>query len=274
MIEAKIIKDSINKDNNRLTTFVLTYHRFVLSELNTHRMFSRSSSSSRAIPSTKMLKNLLKNPAMPVYWGENKPGMQADTELTGMKLSAAIALWKIASYNSALYSFLLHKLGVHKQIANRIIEPWMYTKTILTATDFNNFFDLRCHADAQPEIRELATKMKYAYDNSTPTPLSNTMWHLPYITEDDLNAYSKLDCIKMSVARCARVSYANHDGTSPTLEKDIELHDKLVSSTPKHMSPAEHQAMAMSYKKQYFANFNGWKQYRWFIEHPAEKMYV
>lgn len=219
-----------------------------------------------------MLKNIVDEPAMPVYWGKNQPGMQANEELSGINMFLAKSIWKLAAYNASFYTYLLNKLGVHKQIGNRIVEPWMYTKTILTSTNFSNFFNLRCHSDAQPEIKELATKMRMAYNHSTPTLINYNEWHLPYVTDGEKNNNSTLDCIKMSVARCARVSYANHDGTSPILYKDIQLHDKLLSSDPKHMSPAEHQGLASG--NTYYANFKGWKQYRWFIEHPEDKIYV
>lgn len=261
MIEAKIILDSISPNGVRLTTFELKYPRFILAEFNTHRVFSRNSSSSRAIPVLKLIKDIISDPVYPVYWGENKPGMQAEEELKGIKLILAKSVWKVASLFAVGFAYTLTKLGLHKQIANRIIEPWMHTKTIVSATEWNNFFSLRCHKDAQPEIHELAVKMKDAYDNSKPRFINYNEWHLPYITDDERNLYSISDLIKMSVARCARVSYLTHDGQLPNIEKDFELYDRLVGSVPIHASPSEHQASPLKIFDSN-NNFSGWLQHR------------
>lgn len=271
MINAKIIEDSVNIFGNRLTTFELIYPRFILAELNTHRMFSRNSSSSRAIPIIKMIKDILSNPATPVYWGENKAGMQAGEELKGIKLKLAKLIWRIASYNNILYAYILYKLGLHKQISNRILEPWMYTRTIVSATEWDNFFELRCHPDAQPEIKELATLMRLEYNSSKPKLLRFGEWHLPYITAEERNTIPLKDCIKMSVARCARVSYLTHDGKTPNKNKDFELYERLVGSVPIHASPTEHQATPANgsfWKK----NFKGWEQHRIDVENRIKML--
>lgn len=274
MIEAKVIKDSISPEGVRITTVELKYFRFVLAELNTHRVFSRNSASSRAIPVKKMISDILSEPATPVFWGANQPGMQASVELTGIKLYLVKKLWRWASYPSIMFAYLMQKLGLHKQIANRLIEPWMYTKTIVTSTEWENFFELRCHPDAQPEIKELADKIRDAIFKSVPTRLVYGEWHLPYITDEEYENNPIQSCIKMSVARCARVSFLTHDGQNPSKEKDFELYNRLVGSDPKHSSPAEHQATPMDdddqigythtdkYGNIWSGNFRGWSQYR------------
>jgi hypothetical protein len=275
MIEAKIIADSIC-NGNRITTFELKYPRFILAEFNTHRMFSRSSASSRAIPIKKVIKEIIDNPATPVYWGKNKPGMQANEELSGIDLFLAKLMWKSASFVAIAFSYGFYQIGLHKQISNRILEPWQHSKTIVTATDWNNFFELRCHTDAQPEMFKLAFEMKEAYNISTPKKLSAGSWHIPYIHDWEREEFSIADCLKMSSARCARVSYNNHDGSVPDIKKDFTLHDQLVGSNPKHMSPTEHQASAAMTpyeSKKYYGNFKGWKQYRWFIENSKDVEY-
>ena len=241
-ISAKIVCDSISQTGIRLTTMELTYHRFIHSELMTHRMFSRNASSSRAIPVEKMLKQVQENPAMPVYWGRNQPGMQAREEVS--HIGVVDQLWKYASKEARYWADQLHKQSVHKQIVNRVLEPFQYIKVILSATEFDNFFQLRNHKDAQPEIQELARCMKEAMDKSIPEELEAGHWHLPYIKEDEyckLDDYDKL--IKCSVARCARVSYLNHDNSTPDIAKDIALADRLLEAG--HMSPFEHQATPM-----------------------------
>lgn len=265
MIEAKIILDSISPDGIRLTTFELKFHRFELASLNTHRIMSKNSSSNRAIPNSKVLKEILYDLAWPVFWGKNKAGMQANEELTGIKLVLVKGIWKVASIIAVGLSYTLSKLGLHKQLCNRLIEPFAWTRTILTATELDNFFTLRCHKAAQYEIKMLAELMRDEYNRSIPTRLDYNEWHLPYMTSKEKETLSLEECQKISVARCARVSYLNHDGKQTSKEKDFELYDRLVGSNPRHYSPLEHQATPMKGKK-FFKNFRGWKSYRAFDE--------
>nr|QMP83734.1 MAG: hypothetical protein [Caudoviricetes sp.] len=270
MIEAKIILDSVSPLGVRLTTFELKYPRFILSEFNTHRVFSRNSASSRAIPVKKMIKDVISDPVIPSFWGKNQAGMQAKEELSGIKLKLSQGLWRFARYPACLAAYSFTKLGLHKQIANRIIEPWMWTKTIVTATEWDNFFELRFHEDAQPEIYVLASKMLEQYSNSIPSPINYGEWHLPYITELEFVKYTNQELIKISGARCARVSYLTHDGKTPSPEKDFKLYDDLVGSVPIHASPVEHQATPNQNRK-FEKNFRGWHQHRVDIEHNFNK---
>lgn len=264
MIEVKMIEDSIYKQN-RICTLQLKYHRYVHSEFMTHRVFSRSASSSRAIPILNIISQVWNNPAIPVHWGKNVSGMQAKTELTGIKLSLAKFLWKGASKFACIFAYLMYKVGLHKQIGNRILEPWQFINVIVTSTEWDNFFELRCHPDAQPEIQELAVKIRGCIKNSRPKKLEFNGWHLPYISEEEKSSYDISDLLKMSTARCARVSYMNHDGSKPNIENDKKLHDRLVGSVPIHASPAEHQATPSPGNK-FHKNFRGWIQYRTQIE--------
>jgi hypothetical protein len=268
-IKVKVVKDSIHK-GNRLTTLQLRYHRYIHGEFMTHRVFSRNASSSRAIPVKTMLKQVWNDPAIPVHWGANQPGMQARKHLEDFKLWAAQAAWIFAARLMCIIAWIMIQIGLHKQIANRILEPWQFIHVIVTATDWDNFFLLRDHPDAQPEIRVLAAEIRYWMGHSTPQELQVGEYHLPYISDEDFQLNSLADCIKMSVARCARVSYLTHDGKKPSKEKDIKLHDDLVVAEPIHASPSEHQATPAR-EDGYYKNFNGWVQYRSFVEagHPA-----
>jgi len=262
MIEAKIIADSISQTNARLTTFQLIYPRMVHAELMTHRVFSRNASSSRAIPVAKIIQQVIDNPAMPVYWGKNQKGMQAKEELTGEALEQAKSIWLAARDAAVVEARKLVEIDLHKQIANRILEPWHHIHVVVTATDFDNFFALRCHPDAQPEIKVLAEQMADLFFANKPSELSQGMWHLPYVSKIG-GMYVPADdksLIKASVARCARVSYMTHDNQNPTLEKDVELYNQLLSSV--HMSPFEHPATPMTDPNKYSGNFRGWVQYR------------
>lgn len=260
-ITAEIIKDSTNPLGIRLTTFVLRYPRFIHAELMTHRAFSRNASSSRAIPVEKMIEQVQTDPAMPVHWGANRPGMQAREELNDRDKVRAEWQWLSARDFAIGKAKDLIELGLHKQVANRILEPWMHITVLVTATDWSNFFSLRLHPDAQPEFQQLARQMGRAFLRSTPESLEVGQWHLPFVSDTEREKHSEDDCIKFSVARSARVSYNNHDGTTPVPEKDINLHDKLVVQVPLHASPAEHPCMAVKGDR-YSGNIRGFLQYR------------
>ena len=240
MISAKVICDSIPPSGVRLTTMELCYQRFIHSEFMTHRMFSRNASSSRAIPIEKMMGQVLDNPALPVSWGENKPGMQAGIQLDSWGVSTCKNIWNNASLNAVRSTKHLAEQGLHKQVANRLLEPFQWIKVIVTATEWDNFFKLRLHKDAQPEMMVLAEHMKKAMDESIPVELHPGDWHLPYVDLGDFDdsGYPIPEAIKCSVARCARVSYLNHDNSTPDIAKDIALADMLLAAG--HMSPFEH----------------------------------
>lgn len=270
-VEVKVIADSMGPDGKRLTTLQLKFQRFLLPQFNTHRVFSRSASSSRAIPTAKLLDQVRTSPAIPTEWGKNQPGMQSKELLSPEQAEKAKAVWLRIANSVADGVEELAELGVHKQIANRWLEPGMYVHDVVTSTEWDNFFELRLNHDTQPEMQEPARAMKEAMDASSPTLLCADEWHLPYIREDERNensGYSIKDLVRMSAARCARVSYAKHDGSNPSFEEDLALYNKLVGSHPRHMSPCEHQATPdwSGELRGYYGNFNGWVQYRKLIE--------
>ena len=260
-ISAKIIADSVSPQGIRLTTLQLRYQKFIHGEFMTHRVFSRNASSSRAIPVERLIQDVLDDPAMPVFWGKNRSGMQAVEEMTNSEKDLAILRWLEARNAAVLNARDMLRLGVHKQIVNRIIEPWCHINVVVTSTEWANFFALRRHKDAQPEMKALADAIWEAREASTPRLLLPGAWHLPYVSHDDeQQAYwetrhlgrdnsEEFDeqealrtCIQMSVARCARVSYLTHEGKPPNVEDDLKLYDRLIGSVPLHASPAEHQA--------------------------------
>ena len=267
MIEVKIITDSTNPDHvNRITTFVLTYPRFIHAEFLTHRMLSRNASSSRAIPVKKQIQMVIDNPAIPIAFTKNKAGMQGGAALVGNEHDAAVDAWLKGRDEAVEAARLLEQLEVHKQYANRVLEPYAHITVVCTATQWDNFFALRCHEAAQPEIRELAEKMYVELSVSEPAVLRYGEWHLPFITqkEKDIALTKTLThdhLVKMSVARCARVSYLNHEGKTPTLDEDLKLYDRLLGQIPIHASPAEHQASCALSNHQ-SGNFKGFIQYR------------
>jgi len=267
-ISVKMVADSISPNGRRISTMQLTYPRFIHSEFMTHRMFSRNASSSRAIPVSKMLSNVWNDPATPVHWGTNMPGMQAKEELRPFRRLAARVLWKVAGRTMCAVAWCMSKIGLHKQVANRLLEPWQHIHVVVTATEWGNFFALRCHPDAQPEFQELALLMHRVWSMSVPRKLKYGDWHLPYVTFAERAQHSISEAIRVSAARCCRVSYMNHDGKKTTLDQDLGLYSKLVTADPPHMSPVEHQATPSPEDRFYF-NLMGWQSNRWWIEAAA-----
>ena len=272
MIEAKIIADTVSATHGgRITTMQLKYQRFIHSEFMTHRAFSRNASSSRAIPTAKLIEQVRNNPAMPIHWGQNQAGMQANGQLSGSALVDAQAVWKTAAENAATNAESMLFYGLHKQVANRILEPFQWMHVVVTTTEWENFFDLRCHPDAQPEIQALACAMREALDASEPT---RSLTHLPYLTEGELVEVKRVPIdwsgqfgvfFKISAARCARVSYLKHDGQQPSVEDDLKLFQRLAGGQPIHASPLEHQAVAGMLDEP-CRNFRGWRQFRVILE--------
>lgn len=257
-VQAKVIADSISPSGSRLATIEVQLHRFVLAELNTHRKFSRNSASSRAIPIAKQLELVRTDPAIPIEWGSKKAGMQAGAPLEGYKEAVAKEVWLQARDRAVKAVETLDYIGLHKQVANRLLEPFLWHKVIITANEWENFFSQRCSPLAQPEIRLAAELMREAYRASTPKLLRVGDYHTPYISEDEYNLDPKIR-IKASVARSARVSYLNHDGVK-NLESDMNLFQRLVSAEPPHWSPMEHVATPYSIRLSPGGNFIDWKR--------------
>lgn len=262
---AKVICDSVNLQRSRLTTMELTYPRCIHSEFMTHRVFSRNSASSRAIPMEKMIERIAGTPFIPLHWGKNQKGMQAHEELTDDQRLVAFNDWMFARDQCLNQARHLNDLGIHKQIGNRILEPWMWITVIASATNWENFFALRCHPDAEPHIQKLAYLVRNAYDLSTPRTLNWGDWHLPLVTNEELTSEDRdpIYWAQVSVGRCARVSYLTHAGIRDP-EADIELYHRLMGQAPLHASPAEHQARAVSnISPRDISNFHPtWRQFR------------
>ena len=259
-MSARVIADSMNPGGQRITTLQLRYWRAVHAELLTHRSMSRNASSSRAIPVRKVLAQVWHDPAGPEHWGVNQAGMQARGELTGWRLTAAQALWRAAGRAMCGAAWAALKLGLHKQVANRLLEPWQFISVVVTATEWENFLALRDHPDAQPEIRTLAQEIRVAMAASAPVELQWGEWHLPSADRTRPECGSEVRrALITSSARCARVSYLTHDGRETTEDEDYNLWSRLKDANPPHMSPFEHQAQAVQGQ---FANFSGWRSYR------------
>jgi len=267
-ISAQVIRRSTHAGCPDLFSVQARYPRFIHAETKTHRimrvddmqievmeeislmndpMLSRSASSSRAIPVERMIADVMDDPALPAAWGRNQRGMQAGDEIE--RKEEAIGMWLEARDRAVDAAWDAHKLGLHKQIVNRLLEPFGHISVIITATEWSNFFDLRRHEAADPTMRALADAIWEAMQASTARHVPRECWHTPYD-----NGNRPL----VSAARCARVSYLNHDGTSPSVEKDLALADLL--STQRHLSPFEHVATPTPGERH--ANLTGWCSYR------------
>lgn len=265
----RVLLDSVSPAGVRVTTMEWTYPRFIHAEVMTYRQFSRNTSSSRAIPVRKMIRNILHTPAGPIAWGKNQKGMQARAELRSWRRWLSIRCWYVARYPVILAALLLVWIGVHKQVANRLLEPWMWITAIITANEpaYRHCFSQRCHPDAQPEFQHIATLARAALDASVPV---QRVVHAPLMTEEDygeigatgLHGAGQYATIwHISTARCARVSYLTHDGRR-SISEDLRLYDDLRHADPPHLSPSEHVLTAANDPAYRSGNVVGWVQHR------------
>lgn len=263
MIKAEVIADSVSPEEVQLTTVQYRAPRCILAEINTHRVFSRSARSSRAVPTTKLLAEVENDPFIPMEWGKNQPGMQAREVLSPDNAKLARLEWLRARDSALSHAREMAATGVHKQVVNRIIEPWMWVDGVITATEWENFFELRCHPDAEPHMRALAEAIRTARAGNTPAAVAYGQWHLPYITRADghTEGIGPLELACVSAARCARVSYAPHDGAAvPNLKADLDRACAMWRARPVHASPFEHAATPESACPR--GNLHGWNQLR------------
>jgi thymidylate synthase ThyX len=260
---ARVLLDSRSPSGARLTTLEVRYPRFIHSEMMTHRVFSRNAASSRAIPIKKMIAAAREEPAFPVYWGRNQTGMSAREAIAPEVEERARAEWQAALDDALRHAERLaaQDIDLHKQLVNRLLEPFAWITVIITATEWANFFTQRCHPDAQPEIKHIAEMMLAEYRASMPATVDLGRWHLPLVQDDERSLPDEQLC-KLSVARCARVSYLTHDGKRDR-ERDLDLYEKLLGGGANgHWSPFEHVATPAADPRQHSANFVGWEQYR------------
>ena len=280
---ATVMADSYNNENDsRLITLEVTFPRFILAELNTHRVFSRNSSSSRAIPTWRLLDEVRDNPFIPDTFGSYQPGM-----VSGQPLDEKTALYSKKHWLEAREQAMYHamhlvygkeadnlwisfyhdkkslpkevKNGTHKELVNRLLEPFMWQTAIISSTEWENFFHLRCADNAQPQIRTLAEMIRESIDNSTPQELYQGEWHIPFVSAEEKNIMDVYDCLLVSAGRCARISYLNHHNDRK-LSDDIKLAKRLLNDG--HMSPFEHQARPLNDNDIALGNFHGWIQQR------------
>lgn len=262
LITAKVIADSTNWTGFRVTTLELEYPRYIHSELMTHRVFSRNAASSRAIPVDKMIDIIVNQREFFPIWTKSEKGMQGEIITDENTILMLNTEWKMARAHATHAAWNLKRLGIHKQNINRLLEPYQFMKTLVTATDWDNFFDLRLAPDVMPEMQLLARKMKEALINSEPKKLEIGEWHLPYIKGDE--GFSIDEAKRISVSCCAQVSYRKLDTSK---EKALEIFNKLISGKNLHASAFEHVCTPITnYDAPLLGNLKGWTQYRHIVE--------
>lgn len=273
-ITAKVIEHSRAPNGKELFTLQLTYPRFIHAEVLTHRDKSRNASSSRAIPVKKMIENTLADPAFFTHIGLNQGGMQAKQEVDAEIRKAFESEWnELAGVVAAYVNRWSTCYNIHKQVANRALEPWQHIHVVMSGTEWANMDELRNHEDAQPEFQVLQQAVIKARAESRPRFLTGdktgaTAWHLPYVTENERQDYwdTPLYLAKISTARAARVSYLTHEGKEPSIDADLTLYERLVGSAPLHASPTEHQGYPLNMPTSRSKNFMGFRQYREVLE--------
>lgn len=286
---------NLSKPDKILSTLLLRYPRWIHAEFLTHRVFTKNSASSRAIPVLKQIEAIRDDPAFPVHWGKNQTGMQAYEVLNPIKAQAAKAIWKGAMEAAIEQALMLNDIGAHKQVINRILEPFMHITVLVSSTEWDNFLELRDHHAAEPHIQMLAKEIRRCLDMDPVEDRLPGEWHTPFVTGDDYDTacdfvrhcnyvYPNKDeprtadeiamdqLRRLSVACCASTSYKTVDGFDMTVDKANAIYDKLVTSKPVHASPTEHVAQVDEYlgledgpqwaAPEQHGNFVGFKQLR------------
>lgn len=256
----KVIQDSVNTSDNRLITYEIETYRYIWAEVLTHKMLNKNAQSSRAVPVKSVLEVNENNPVFPLVWGKNQGGMSSTNLLEGIELESAKQLWKAASDNAFAYSKQLSEVGLHKMWANRITEPFSRIKVVMTGTEWDNFEWLRDDPSAaQPEIVDLARKIKDAKYNSSPLRLYPGQAHVPYVTREFVRSSKQIHyfvpgegevsldiALKISASCCGQVSYRKLDDS---FEKALQIYDRLFDGPKPHFSPSEHQGIVMQKTK-------------------------
>lgn len=304
-MQVEVILASTSDHEKPIYTIRMRYPRPIHGEIMTHRVFGRNARSSRAVPVKTMLNEVRNTPYVPWHWGKNQRGMQAEEECNELVnpnpgiANAAYDMyalpydltreqaWINASKHAVAAAEAFMGAGYHKQNPNRLLEPFSWIDTLITATQWENFLWLRQHGAAEPHLQDLANLVAQAIGEATLKPLKFGEWHRPYVTDMDIHnliirpdedterVIDELGCDgdellnMISAARCARISYKPFDGNS-TYRAEFDRYNMLVTSDRVHASPLEHQAKPDNYcgeDKQWafpelHGNLTGWLQYR------------
>lgn len=260
--QCEILADSIGPHGIRLTTFEVTFPRFILAEVNTHRQLSRNSASSRAIPTEKQIAKVKSDPFVPEF-NQRVTGMGVGEPLEGS--AQRRAMWKWLEARDSAVKAAEGLLHVDKSRANRLLEPFMWHTAIISATEWDNFYGLRCHPDAQPEFQRIARMMQEAMWLSEPESVDYGTWHLPKVDPgselaEARETQSESLWAEVSAGRCARVSYDTQNRDEHPWDDSQKRWRRLSGSG--HWSPGEHPAQCVEVDTPDLGNYRGWKQLR------------
>jgi hypothetical protein len=256
----EILADSVNPVGERVTTVQIRLPLVVWAEFLTHRTLSRNARSNRAVPSRVLIREVLRNPFVPDFWGSNRAGMQAGAELTGVRRWLARRAWLLARYPAIAAAWAMARCGLHKQDANRVLNPWQWIDAVVTGDEgaWQAFFALRCHELADPKIQRIAEMIWAEIEDSVPVELQWGQWHTPYYPGAAIwGAYAYA-----SAGACARVSYRSFDGTHD-VQANEKLAKRLIDEKPAHASPLEHVLQASKIDNKQPGPVNGmWRSLR------------
>lgn len=249
-IRAAVVANSVSAiSGEEIVTFLIDFPRFILPEFNTHRVISKSGASSRAIPVAKSIETLFANPFTPIHFGQNKAGMTADQEVDEHSKKHAQDVWSTARKQASVIAEDLHRLGIHKQVTNRVLEPFSYMRMVVTATEWDNFFWLRLHEDADPHINELARVMLFALQESVPTALQHGDYHVPFFGEgfwtpaiEARYGVTAQQAIEHSMSCCAQTSYRKLDMSA---EKTEDIIKKLFGGSRSHCFSSDTEVLTL-----------------------------
>lgn len=278
MTTAKILADSINGTGSRLTTFEVEVPKYVLGQLAKHRQLSMNFESSRAKPFWRVLEQVVHDPYIPTRFGKYSSGMQPVGYFNQNEVIGIIEEWVTSAHSAAhqaidvgyrdddqgVYSEAHRRLRlavwngktldwfkdnppeVAKELLNRILEPYMKVKGVVSATEWDNFIQLRANPEAQDDINYLAQDINRLLAENNPTFVSAGACHLPDLGKNPTEV----------VENIARVSYGNHRST--TKREPGALYEQLAESG--HWSPFEHVALVQGNGKSNF--HSSWTQLR------------
>lgn len=277
-ISARMIEHSVAPHGIELITLELCLPERIHKEILRHRMFSFSVTSTRASRYPAMRKLVMSNPYIPLVWCKDGKGMSPREEFPECDREFFETEWLAARDEAVLKADRLHESGVHKSDATTLISPFLMTKMVVSATEWNNFFALRLDKNAKFEMQVLAKRMAEAIRDSDSTGrytynCPSQHWHLPYVTQDEREEFhdnKEYFLCKLSAARCARVSYFTKEGKEPDIKQDLDLYNRLVSGDHVEASPLEHQGFPNWYANEWSGNFRGWDQFRKMIPNESQ----
>lgn len=261
--KAELLAYSSSWVGTNVATFLLTIPRVMLPELTRHRNFSFSVESSRAKSIEKVIEDIVKNKYYP-DWTINKKGMSGDklSDINQRKRANEKVDFLANTIINVVELSLKDELGIHKQNANRYLEPFQYIDVIVTGslTDWLAFLELRhpqgdlinkCEDSephginysfpAQSEIQNIAIKVWNILKDAEPNYLEPGEYHLPYRLENDERVYTIEEQLSYASSKCATISFGNHsedNKTKANLDNTNRLYKRLINH--KHWSPLEH----------------------------------